>query len=612
MRKGAAFVLVDCALTLATGACTSAREPAERVGRAEARLVQAGPPMGTRRTRQACAVLGTGEVMVIGGYTPGPPAVATVEAFDPAKKAFTALPSMAEARLEPAAAQLSDGSVLVAGGADSPLAEVLDVKSRAWAPAGTMGSVRVLIKLARMRDGRVITTGGDDGGVPTLGTEIFDPETKRWSAGPPMNGLHRQHDTITFDGARSGVLVAGDDVKVVGEVLFDGATSWQLTEGMRAPRVYPALGRLADGRVIITGGYTDPSETASLSTTEIYDPKTNAWSSGPTMNHARGGHAAVSLASGALVVAGGESTGAVERLDAAAGAWIDVGVMADAREKLCGEPIPGGAIFYGGQWLDVATEATSVYLGDAAGSACTNGDGCGSGACVQGKCGALVVDAGVDASPPEAGAPTPIAQPFQRCSRTSDCATGHCADGVCCDVPCTESCHSCALPGKIGTCVQEPLGVDLRGECGAALACTGTCGASGQCIGAVPGSQCAAPRCVSATSGVGAATCSAFGARCPVDGAIPFDCGAYACEPALGACLSSCTATTDCAGGYLCDTDKHTCVEPAPASASGGCAVGGERGPRSRGASAGIEGIEGAIAALALLGIASRCARRRG
>jgi hypothetical protein len=593
------------ASALASAACSNGGDRGEAIGHVAARVVQAGPPMGTIRTHQACALLGSGEAIVLGGYTPGPPEVATVEAYDPVKKVFTALPSMVKARLDASAVQLSDGSVLIAGGDDAKLAEVFDVTARAWTSGGTMGSQRARLKLARMRDGRVITTGGEDGGVPALGTEIFDPATRKWSAGPPMNGRHRVHDAIAFVGAKSGVLVAGDDVKIVGEVLYDGATSWLLTDVMSAPRVYPALGRLADGRVIVTGGYTDTTETAALSTTEIYDPKTNAWSPGPKLNHARGGHAAVSLASGAIVVAGGESSGAVERLDAGGTKWTDVGVMADAREGLCGEPIPGGAIFYAGLWHDVATEATSIYLGDAAGAACTNGDGCASGACVQGKCGALVVDAGVDAAPPEAGAPAPITQPFQRCARNADCATGHCVDGVCCDAPCTEACHSCALPGKIGTCAQEPLGVDLRGECGAALACTGTCGASGQCIGAVPGSQCAAPRCVSASAGVGAATCSAFGARCPTDDATRFDCGAYACEPALGACLSSCTTTTDCAGGYLCDTDQHACVQPATAaSSSGGCTVGGVRAPRVGG------GLCVAIAALAVLGSIARRARR--
>jgi hypothetical protein len=47
---------------------------------------------------------------------------------------------------------------------------------------------------------------------------------------------------------------------------------------MSAPRSQGFAARLADGEVIVGGGFTDPSRTTSTDTVDIYSPKTNRWS----------------------------------------------------------------------------------------------------------------------------------------------------------------------------------------------------------------------------------------------------------------------------------------------------------------------------------------------
>src|SRR5262249_33796332 len=93
-------------------------------------------------------------------------------------------------------------------------------------------------------------------------------------------------------------------------------------------------------------------------------------------------------------------------------------------------------------------------------------------------------------SPPFQGV-TSITGDFQRCTKGSECPTGHCVEGVCCDTPCTDRCHSCALLTSPGKCTLEPVGVDLKSECGPALSCLGTCGDKGECIGSGAGTMCA-------------------------------------------------------------------------------------------------------------------------
>jgi hypothetical protein len=187
---------------------------------------------------------------------------------------------------------------------------------------------------------------------------------------------------------------------------------------------------------------------------------------------------------------------------------------------------------------------------------------------------------------------------FQRCTKDSECSTGHCVEGVCCDTACTDRCHSCALLSAPGKCTVEPIGVDLKNECGPALSCLGTCDGTGQCIGSGAGTMCARNKCITGSKGLGPAYCAAPGAACNDDEAIEFDCMPYACEPAFGACLSQCKSSEDCANGFVCDVGSRTCVQPISPEADSGCAF-----PR-RASTNGMAGI-------ALVVAAFRLARRR-
>src|SRR5215208_4016007 len=59
---------------------------------------------------------------------------------------------------------------------------------------------------------------------------------------------------------------------------------------------------LADGRVLVAGGYNSSGPTASA---EIYDPATNSWSAADSLDTARYDHTATALADGRVLVAGG-------------------------------------------------------------------------------------------------------------------------------------------------------------------------------------------------------------------------------------------------------------------------------------------------------------------
>jgi hypothetical protein len=121
--------------------------------------------------------------------------------------------------------------------------------------------------------------------------------------------------------------------------------------------------------------------------------------------------------------------------------------------------------------------------------------------------------------------------------------------------------------------MPQPKGFDINSECGAAGTCTGTCNGKGACISGQVGQQCEARKCTDLSHGLGPATCSGAGSKCPA--AIPFDCGRYVCEPAFGLCRETCRDSSDCAAGNVCDTGSSKC-QPADAGGGGdsGCAMG--------------------------------------
>jgi hypothetical protein len=145
------------------------------------------------------------------------------------------------------------------------------------------------------------------------------------------------------------------------------------------------------------------------------------------------------------------------------------------------------------------------------------------------------------------------------------------------------------VPGFIGTCLPES-GIDLRNDCSSA-SCTTTCQA-GDCRPARGGDQCAPSLCVDGTTAQGPSICSAAGSACaPSTGTL--DCKPYVC--ALGACLTSCVDSSQCAAGSVCDVGSQHCVV-APEESTGGCTYGARAADRSFGSGAGM-------AALALLGL---------
>ncbi|WP_438007435.1 kelch repeat-containing protein [Sorangium sp. So ce321] len=253
--------------------------------------------------------------------------------------------AMSVARANHTATRLLDGRVLVAGGRDDTRygvdahssAEIYDPRARQWTPAASMGSARSGHTATLLTDGRVLVLGGNrrmSEDSVLAAAEIYDPALNAWTAVAPM-GLPRGGHTATL---------------------------------------------LADGRVLVAGGFSVLGRWQELAICEIYDPAAGAFSPAASLLYPRRGHAAVRLLDGKILVAGGEGNLA-ELYDPASDTWSLTGPMVENRADNAATLLPGGQVLViggtGAPWGG-DTEAVQAEVYDPATSSWTAAPGLGA------------------------------------------------------------------------------------------------------------------------------------------------------------------------------------------------------------------------------------------
>jgi hypothetical protein len=212
------------------------------------------------RSFDTAALLPSGKVLVVGQTS--------AEVYDPSTGAFASAGKTLSAHGGgPTATLLNNGQVLILGGNGSPsAAELYDPVSGKFAATGSPTQTHGYWHTTTLlNDGRVLVVGGLAGvagaggaapGAANAGAEIYAPETGAFGQAGPM-AFNRNYHTATL---------------------------------------------MTDGRVLIAGGYTqginDSPLNVPLSSTEIYDPSTGAFSSTNPMIVARSQHVAALLSNG--------------------------------------------------------------------------------------------------------------------------------------------------------------------------------------------------------------------------------------------------------------------------------------------------------------------------
>lgn len=308
--------------------------------------VASGPSMVLGRMNPLATTLVDGRVLITGGSTNQDytGVSRTAELYHPQLETFTLTGPMSVARYGHTATLLTNGTVLVAGGAGlegaTTVLEVYDPTNEVFLPAGNFAVARLYPSATRLQDGRVLFAGGDltnrmveifnpsDGSITSNGELKFPrfghvaallPDGKVLLAGgSPVDPYTAEiHDPITGVSVAVGSLVTNhlslaavalQDGRVLvfggsSAELFDPATKqFSLAGPLLETRTGGCPARLNDGRVLISGGGNPMGFMAS---TEIFDPVTDTFTAGPPMTHTRIEHCAATLLDGRVLIAGG-------------------------------------------------------------------------------------------------------------------------------------------------------------------------------------------------------------------------------------------------------------------------------------------------------------------
>jgi N-acetylneuraminic acid mutarotase len=224
------------------------------------------------------------------------------------------------------------------------LASAPNVQAQGWSSTGSLGIARSYGHTATLlANGKVLVVGGPDGSSPCcrqLGNaELYDPATGQWSATGSLSTPRVGHIAVRL--ANGKVLVAGggtsylpvigvnytyNNAEISAEIYDPDTGAWSATGNLSVARVSHTETLLADGRVLVTGGYGVGS--VVLNNAELYDPATGAWKPAGTMNSPRSLHTATLLPGGGVLVVGGLNTifyppllRSAELYDPATGSW---------------------------------------------------------------------------------------------------------------------------------------------------------------------------------------------------------------------------------------------------------------------------------------------------
>lgn len=233
-----------------------------------------------------------------------------LELWDPQTHQWVQARPMRTKRRNHTATLLPDGRILIVGGRSlasiTESTEIYDFTKDQWKGTGKTENKHDDHIALLLPDNKVLLVM-NPGQFRNTHTEVWDIKTKKWSNAGALH-IDRRYFTATL--LKNGqVLVAGGnsysgdehDPKFC-EIWYPETNEWEKTFELKQPRNGHTATLLADGRILIVGGYYNEEY---IDAVEILDPEQKTSKIVAPLKQRRGMHSATLLSNGNVVIAGG-------------------------------------------------------------------------------------------------------------------------------------------------------------------------------------------------------------------------------------------------------------------------------------------------------------------
>jgi hypothetical protein len=262
-------------------------------------------------------------------------------------------------------------------------AATITVLASGFVPTGSMQYPRTGEKAVLLpASGNVLVTGGMEF-VPVSTSlpysELYVPGNKAFQSTGDMNQGRAYHSaTLLADGR---VLVVGGFfespflVLSSAEIFTPGTGAFTSTGNLATPRYSHTATLLPSGKVLVTGGVKDLNDVAdagALDTTELWDASTGSFVAAGSMTTSRQGHTATFLPSTGkvLIVGGSDFSGNIlksaELYDPATATFSPTGDLGTGRVYQTATLLPDGRVLITGGKIDANLKAKTTEIYDPA------------------------------------------------------------------------------------------------------------------------------------------------------------------------------------------------------------------------------------------------------
>jgi hypothetical protein len=243
-----------------------------------------------------------------------------------------------------------------------------------WVATGSMNSARSDYAGALIAGGNVLIAGGANGSTYWSTAELFDGTSTTFATTGSMSAPRtsiRATGTLLLSG--NVLLTGGNNASgsylSTAELYNPTTGAFSLTGPMKTPRSGHTATRISGGKVLVVGGLTTGG--AATSTAELYDG-TTAFTSVGNLTYPRNGHATTLMNNGKVLVTGGyggASTNAstAEIFDNTTSTFALTGSMATCRFSHGAVLLPNGKVLvaggYNGCGFNSAIPAAELFDG---------------------------------------------------------------------------------------------------------------------------------------------------------------------------------------------------------------------------------------------------------